>query len=196
MRNLNHGYLFLIFFPIYILATALSVVGIPILVIHLVCMIKDADIRLQNAQESLKASLMDGEELLEMGAELRLFAVFNRRSLVAITNSRIVYISRPVFGGFKMVDVQWKDIKDAQVSENEFPDLFGTGLKFLHYLPTPTIVININREIALKIYKYAQRQEQEWEEKRRIRKIEEKRAAAGGVHISNAPTATISISSQ
>jgi hypothetical protein len=38
------------------------------------------------------------------------------------------------------------------------------------------------------VYKYAQDQEQAWEEKRRIREIEEVRAAAGGTYITQAST--------
>ena len=39
------------------------------------------------------------------------------------------------------------------------------------------------------IYSNAQAQEQAWEEKRRIRAIEETRAAAGGVYVNTGPTA-------
>jgi len=80
-----------------------------------------------------------------------------------------------------MNDYQWKDLRDAKIDEDTFPKLSGSTLSF-SFLQSPSIVAKgIPSESAMTIYKYAQREEQAWEEKRRVRGIEEKRAASGGI---------------
>ena len=101
-----------------------------------------------------------------------------------------------------MQDIQWKDLQDAEISENVLPDLCGSSLSFAfrkHDFGSrvnaqrgasrtasgmPSIVVaGVPCDEARAIYSNAQAQEQAWEEKRRIRAIEETRAAAGGVYL-------------
>jgi hypothetical protein len=79
-----------------------------------------------------------------------------------------------------MKDYQWKDVTDAQLAENVLPQWFGSRLYF-ETSNGSLEVDGIPSDLASKIYKHAQYQEQAWEEKRRVRKLEEMRAAAGGV---------------
>jgi|LauGreSuBDMM15SN_2_FD.fasta_scaffold112131_2 hypothetical protein len=136
--------------------------------------------RVEKAQQKLESTLMKGETVLASGLQQRLFALFSRRQLVAITSSRLIEISRSVLGGFDMRDYQWKDLRDATMSENIIPNVFGAKLGLVSRSGFGTITIDgLPSPIASTIYSHAQAQEQEWEEKNRIRDLEEKRASSG-----------------
>ena len=161
-----------------------------------------AEKRLASASERVQQTLMPNEKLGLSTVQLRPFALFTRRKALGITDSRIIVISRGLFGGFTMQDIQWKDLQDAEISENVLPDICGSSLSFAfrkHDLGSransqrgaavsasglPTLMVGgIPCEEARYIYSNAQAQEQAWEEKRRVRAIEETRAAAGGVYL-------------
>lgn len=136
--------------------------------------------RIKKAQEKLENTLMQGESLVMQGIQKRPFALQTRRKLVGITNSRVILISRGLFGGFTMKDFQWKDLHDAKISENVLPNLCGSNLSF-SAINQSISVPGVENTAAMSIYKKAQAEEQAWEEKRRIRSLEERRAASGGV---------------
>jgi len=137
--------------------------------------------RVQKAQDKLQSILMKEETVIASGLQQRLFGLFTRRMLVAITSSRLIEIRRSVLGGFDMKDYQWKDLRDARMSENIIPNIFGAKLELVVRSGTANIVIDgLPSAVASTIYSHAQAQEQEWEEKNRIRDLEEKRAMSGG----------------
>jgi hypothetical protein len=136
--------------------------------------------RFQKAQAKLQSILMKDEIVVASGLQQRLFALFTRRMLVAITSSRLIEIRRSLLGGFDMKDYQWKDLRDAHMSENIIPNIFGAKLELVVRSGNEDITINgLPSSIASTIYSHAQAQEQEWEEKNRIRDLEEKRAMSG-----------------
>ena len=45
---------------------------------------------------------MEGEGLLAKGADSRPFALFSRRQIFGITNSRVIRLKRGLLGGFTM----------------------------------------------------------------------------------------------
>ena len=142
--------------------------------------------RIAKAEKKLDDTLMQDETLVSQGMQQRPFAFFSRRKLVGITNSRIIMISRGLLGGFTMQDFQWKDLQDAKISENVLSNLCGSNLAF-NAMNQAISVLGVENAAATSIYKKAQAEEQAWEEKRRIRGLEEKRAAAGGVIINSVP---------
>lgn len=136
--------------------------------------------RVQKAQAKLQSILMKDEAVIASGLQQRLFALFSRRMLVAITSSRLIEIRRSLLGGFDMKDYQWKDLRDASISENIIPNIFGAKLDLNVRSGTGDIAIDgLPSPVASTIYAHAQAQEQEWEEKNRIRDLEEKRAMSG-----------------
>ncbi len=140
--------------------------------------------RVKKANSKLMDYLIDGESIIVKGLDTRIFALFKRRQIFAVTNSRIIRLERGLLGGFDMLDYQWKDLKDAQISENVFPSITGSTLKFtFHSSSGEPIEVYPEIEIASKAYRHSQQEEQAWEEKRRIRDMEEKRAESGGVFI-------------
>ena len=147
--------------------------------------------RIEKIFKKFRDILMNDESILVEGIDKRIFALFNRRQAFAITNSRVIKLERPLLGGYKMIDFQWKDLKDAQISENVFRSICGSTLSFESQ--DLKLVVYPDSKISSKAYKIAQQQEQAWEEKRRIRNMEEKRAEAGGIMIgqsNNQPTLT------
>ena len=64
------------------------------------------------------------------------------------------------------------------LEENQIPNWFGSNLRF-HVNDEPAIRINgVDSATASKIYSFAQEQEHAWEERRRVRSLEETRAAS------------------
>ena len=151
-----------------------------------------SDGRAAKAREKLQSTLMKEETVLAEGLQMRLFALFSRRTLVAITNSRLIEIQRSIFGGFSMKDYQWKDLRDARMSENILPNLFGAKLQLVPRAGAASIAIDgLMSATASAIYSLAQAKEQEWEEKNRVRNLEEKRAMSGGSFVTvGAPIST------
>ena len=138
-----------------------------------------ANKRIEKAYRKLQDTLMEGEGLISKGVDCRPFALFSRRQVFGITTSRVIRLERGLLGGFKMSDFQWKDLEDAQVSEYVLPSVCGSSLSFKSKIMS--LVVNPASEVATEMYKVAQKEEQAWEEKRRVREMEETRAAAGGV---------------
>ena len=161
-----------------------SMIGIPVIPVYWLAVFFGAPQRVSKAQKKLDDTLMQEETLVSQGIQKRPFAFFSRRKLVGITNSRIIVISRGLFGGFTMQDFQWKDLHDAQISENVLPNICGSNLTF-HAANQVIAVAGIESDAATLIYKKAQSEEQAWEEKRRVRGLEEKRAASGGVIVNS-----------
>jgi len=144
-----------------------------------------SDARAQKAQTKLQGALIKGETVVATGIQMRVHALFSRRELIAITSSRLIQIRRSILGGFNMKDYQWKDLKDVQLSENTIPGLSGSKLVFLSNAGGRPIVIDgVPTAVATEIYSFAQGKEQEWEEKNRIRDLEERRAASGATVVS------------
>ena len=192
------------------LAVIVITAGIAVVVLALwaFAVFGGAERRRHRAEERVRETLMPGENLLVSTVQLRPFALFRRRQSLGISDSRIIVISRGLLGGFTMRDIQWKDLQDAEISENVLPEVCGSSLSFAFRkhdfgssvgsqkgnaraqsgLPS-LLVGGVPCEEARMIYSNAQAQEQAWEEKRRIRAIEETRAAAGGVYVNTGPTA-------
>jgi hypothetical protein len=141
--------------------------------------------RQDKANEKLSTVLMASEVIASKAIQVRIFSLWSRRTLVAITNSRLLVLKRGVFGGFKMQDIQWKDLKDARMKENILSNVCGSNVNFEHLNAGvgKMDVKGLPNQGATEIYTKAQAEEQAWEEKRRVREIEDVRAASGGTVI-------------
>jgi hypothetical protein len=163
-------------------------------VVYWALVVRGVDARRARASEKLAGTLMGSEQKLGEAIQFRLCALISRRLLVAATNSRIILIARPLLGGFTMKDYQWKDLHDAKLSENVLPWLFGSRLSFAirregeGRTEDRLVVDGIEGRLASQIYAAAQDQEQAWEEKRRVRTMEEARASSGGITLGGVPS--------
>ena len=147
--------------------------------------------RIARAIEKLRSVLTAGEVAREGVFQLRLWALLHRRSLVATTDRRIIFFYRGLLGGFRMTDFQWQDVEQAHVKEHFFPALLGADLIIVSRDGRRVRMPGLDSGKALKIYAFAQAQEQAWREKNRIREIEEMRAKSGGITLngSDSPVA-------
>lgn len=144
--------------------------------------LRGSDARATVADQKLQSTLMKHESVISSALQLRMGALLSRRVLVALTSSRVVVVSRSLLGGFTMRDHQWKDLHDARLRENILPALLGSRLSFAVGTAAAPIEINaFPSDVAARMYAHAQSEEQAWEEKQRVRALEEKRAASGGV---------------
>ena len=108
----------------------LSILLLIILPIYYFIVFKDSKQRNRKAMEKLDDTLMKDEEIIHKGIDKRPFALFSRRSVFAVTNSRIINLKRGLIGGYQMRDYQWKDLVDAKISENVLPGICGSTLTF------------------------------------------------------------------
>jgi hypothetical protein len=169
------------FILIWILLLVCTVgVGVLLIPLYYWLVFVGGDTRIDKAQQKLQSTLMKDETVIVSGLQQRLFALFSRRQLIAITSSRLIEINRARLGGFEMRDYQWKDLRDATMAENIIPNVFGAKLDLISRAGARNISIDgLPSPVASRIYSHAQAQEQEWEEKNRIRDLEEKRASSG-----------------
>jgi hypothetical protein len=147
------------------------------------------DSHLNKALDHLNSVLVSGETLDAWAIQRRLFALTNRRILIAATSGRFIKIKRGLFGGFDMTDFRWQDLGDAKIKvgifgAEIFMKIYGsTDLAISKDSDQVLILPGFRKEQAEKIYRLAQSQDQSWREKRRIRELEELRAKSGGVTI-------------
>jgi hypothetical protein len=147
------------------------------------------DLRLNKALEHLNSVLVSGETLEAWAIQRRLFALTNRRILIAATSGRFIEIKRGLFGGYDMTDFRWQDLGDARIKVGIFgADIFmkiygSTDLAISKDSNQVLVLPGFRKDQAEKIYRLAQAQDQSWREKRRIRELEELRAKSGGVTI-------------
>ena len=154
------------------------IIAFPLLllyIVHIILMFKGVEERKGKAYDKIRESMIKGEKLKYCSIALRPYALFSRRSVIGVTDSRVIYLKRPVLGGFKMTDVQWKDTYDAELSENIIPNFFGSEFKFAHRDFKENILINVKSDEA---DRYAQKQDLQ---ECLLRALEESRAQAGGI---------------
>jgi hypothetical protein len=150
----------------------------------------DGDRGAQAATAQVQSLLVQGETLVAVALQHRLFALTHRRTLAAATTGRFIFLSRRLIGGYDPIDMRWQDLKDVHLkvgllsatvtlefSANHSDTAVGEGgagvieASGLRIAP------------AQALYRECQAQVQAWREKRRVRSLEEMRAQAGGVQI-------------
>ena len=142
------------------------------------------------AWEQLRSLLVSGEAVVAHALQHRLYALIHRRRLVAATTGRFILMTRALLGGYDPVSVRWQDLKDVSLSVGTFTAsvaiLYSANLSDTAGGEGDTRIIRAGGLVidqAQALYRECQAQEQSWREKRRIRTLEETRAAAGGVQI-------------
>jgi hypothetical protein len=152
---------------------------------------------LEKALAELHSVLIPGETLEAWATQRRIFALTRRRTLIAATSGRLIWLVRHLVSGFDVVNLRWQDLSEVNLRVG----VFGADLVIRADLATDLAinaqpgsrVININglrKEQAQAVYRICQAQDQAWREKRRIRELEELRARSGGVQIGPGGTGT------
>jgi hypothetical protein len=138
----------------------------------------------------LQTLLVSGETLAATTIQHRLYALLNRRSILAATTGRFIFMRRRLFGGYDPTSFRWQDIKDVWITVGMFTatlgisysaDLSDTAKDEGNF--TRIVMKGLRIPEAQSVYRCCQEQEQAWREKRRLRAIEEMRAQSGGTQI-------------
>jgi hypothetical protein len=145
---------------------------------------------LSGALATLQGLLTSGETLEAWAAQRRVYALKNRRVLIAATSGRFISLKRRLFGGYDSADIRWQDLKETRISA-------GIIAADLTLIAQSSADLNIGAEVnrvwsfeglhkdqAQAMYRICQQHDQVWREKRRVRELEELRAKSGGVQIS------------
>jgi hypothetical protein len=146
---------------------------------------------LERALADLHSILIAGETVEAWATQRRLFALTRRRTLIAATSGRLIWLVRHIVSGFDVVNLRWQDLSEVNLRVG----IFSAELVIRADQATDLAinaqpgsrVININglrKEQAQAVYRICQAQDQAWREKRRIRELEELRARSGGMQIS------------
>jgi len=124
------------------------------------------------------------KELLTRGEELEYIGVQRKPIItlapdaVVLTNKRFIIV-RPKIMGMTFIDHIWRDIKNIHMSEQLLTATVTCDL----INGSKINIDSIPKKQARKIYSICQEHEERVHEERRVRDMEEKRAAAGGVVI-------------
>ncbi len=98
---------------------------------------------------------------------------------VAATNNRMIIFKRHRFRGFDFHDFLWEDVANVKINQNMLSSSLKCTLTNEETYQTSSLV----KDQARTLYTICQQKEQEWRERRRVRKMEEERAKAGGTQI-------------
>lgn len=140
--------------------------------------------------QQLQTLLIEGETLRALALQHRLYALVHRRNVAAATSGRFIFMRRPLLGGYQPLDIRWQDLKEARLEVGMFSATltltYSAGMSDTASGEGETKVLaasGLTPAAAQALYRACQAEEQAWREKRRVRSMEEKRAAAGGVQI-------------
>lgn len=101
---------------------------------------------------------------------------------VVLTNRRFIIYHQKLLGRVHFEDYVWRELADVRLHE----EVLGSSLFFqIAQGATPVVVNWLPKAHARRAYAIAQEMEERVREERRLREMEEKRAAAGGVIIQN-----------
>jgi len=127
-------------------------------------------------------------QLLTSGEQVRYIAVQKpivfdpTPEIVVLTNRRFMHYRQNMFGRANFTDYIWRELKEAKLEEGVMRatlTLFAANGETLR-------IENLVKEQARRLYAIAQEMEENVREELRLRAMEEKRAAAGGVFLQGA----------
>ncbi len=152
-------------------------------VLYWLVVIRGTDERTEKARQKLQATLMSDEKVVSSTMQNRIASLFKRRELVAITNSRFISINRSLFGGFSMRDYQWKDLRDVKSPRTFFPE-YSAPISPCDRSRSWRVAHRWHSErCRIRHLCACPERGQAWEEKLRIRELEEERQAVACISI-------------
>lgn len=134
---------------------------------------------LRGIAEDVRSVLTENESILYIAYQAWT-ALGQRPDAVAATNNRVIIFQRHRFRGFDFHDFLWEDVANVKINQNTLSSSLQCTLTNEETYQTSNLV----KDQARTLYTICQQKEQEWRERRRVRKMEEERARAGGTQIS------------
>jgi hypothetical protein len=155
---------------------------------------------LTKALADLQSVLIPAETVEAWATQRRVYALSHRRTIVAATSGRLIWLVRRLVSGFDVVNLRWQDLSEVNLRVGVFAAELviradpATDLAINAQQGARVITISgLRKDQAQAVYRICQAQDQAWREKRRIRELEELRARSGGVQINpGAPAAGLS----
>jgi hypothetical protein len=144
---------------------------------------EDAAARVKSA---VSAVLTSNEQIVAVATQSAVNAPLKRDSAV-VTNRRFIIYRPKLLGRMDLEDFLWQDVTDIRMSSQ----LLGSSITITAKRLEPDGVVRsrtgtvegLDKQATMRLYAEAQRFEEEWREKNRIRRMEEERARAGGVYL-------------
>ena len=128
--------------------------------------------------------ILTSDEKVEYVAVQKKLVVNPTPDAVVLTNRRFIVYRPKLFGRVSFQDYVWRDLDDVHLDEG----VIGATLKFKVTNGAWPTVGYLPKVQARRVYAFAQEREEKVREERRVRDLEEKRAAAGGVVMHGSPT--------
>jgi hypothetical protein len=126
--------------------------------------------------EKLSQLLTKGEEPLYIAVQKPIMPDLTPEIMV-MTNRRLMHYQPDLFGRAKFIDYIWRDMRSVEMEEN----VWRATITIEVINGDKIRVDNLVKEQARRLYSIAQQMEENVREELRLREMEEKRAAAGGV---------------
>ena len=126
--------------------------------------------------EKLSQLLTKGEEPLYIAVQKPITLDLTPEIMV-MTNRRFMHYQPDLFGRAKFIDYIWRDMRSVEMEEN----VWRATITIEVINGDKIRVDNLVKEQARRLYSIAQQMEENVREEMRLRGMEEKRAAAGGV---------------
>ena len=126
--------------------------------------------------EKLSQLLTKGEEPLYIAVQKPILPDLTPEIMV-MTNRRLMHYQPDLFGRAKFIDYIWRDMRSVEMEEN----VWRATITIEIINGDKIRVDNLVKEQARRLYSIAQQMEENVREELRLREMEEKRAAAGGV---------------
>lgn len=102
---------------------------------------------------------------------------------VVLTNRRFIIYKPKLLGRVDFEDYIWRNLSDMKLKEG----MIHASLSMQTTQGKTIVVENLPKAQARKLYSFGQEMEEKALEERRLREMEEKRAAAGGINIQGLP---------
>lgn len=130
----------------------------------------------------VKQILTSTEEILYIAVQKSLVNL--SPDCAILTNRRFIIYRPKLLGGVNFEDYIWRDLHDARLTEGMI-----RATLTMHAVKGKVLSIgDLPKAQARKLYAFAQEMEEKVREQRRLRAMEEKRAAAGGIVLQGTPT--------
>lgn len=129
----------------------------------------------QQVYSKVRQILTRDEEVLYIAVQKALISL--SPDCAILTNKRFIIYRPTLLGGASFQDYIWRDLHDARLSEGMIRSTFTLQTVKGQILSLG----DLPKTQARKLYAFAQEMEEAVREERRMREMEEKRAAAGGI---------------
>ena len=128
--------------------------------------------------ERVSKILTPNEQILAIARQSKIALSVRKDSIVA-TSNRLIMFRPSIVGRMDFTDHMWEDVQNVRLREG----ILSTEMTATLLDGSIDTLGALDKTQARDVYRVSQQKELEWREKRRVRDLEEARAAAGGVQV-------------